>query len=76
MDVLEASLKSIFFDDSKYFAILSMPSKYFFGYKIYEDNIPFLAIPIWDVNIDKLVLSEEFPCAKKGSKYFVGYKSN
>ena len=30
------------------------------------------AVSIGDVNIDKIVITEELPCAKKGSKYFVG----
>ena len=28
-----------------------------------------------DVNIDEIVTSDEFPCTKKGSKYFVGYRN-
>ena len=32
------------------------------------------AISIYDVNIDKIIISEEFFYAKRGSKYFVGYK--
>ena len=34
------------------------------------------AIPISHVSTDKIVMSEAFPCAKKGSKYFGGYKDN
>ena len=30
------------------------------------------AISIYDVNIDKIIISEEFFYAKRGSKYFVG----
>ena len=33
-------------------------------------------IHIGNVNIDKMVTSEENPCAKAGSKYFIGYKNN
>ena len=29
-----------------------------------------------NVSTDKIVMSEAFPCAKKGSKYFGGYKDN
>ena len=29
-----------------------------------------------NVNIDKIVISEEFPSAKKSTKYFSGYKNN
>ena len=31
---------------------------------------------ISNVNIDKIIIYEEFPCANKGSNYFVGYKNN
>ena len=34
------------------------------------------AIPISHVNTDKIVMSEAFPCAKMGSKYFGCYKNN
>ena len=34
------------------------------------------AIPIGAVNIDNRVIPEEFPCAKKSSKYFFGYENN
>ena len=26
-----------------------------------------------NVNIDKIIMSDEFPSTKKGSKYFIGY---
>lgn len=33
------------------------------------------AIPLSSVNIDRIVISAEFSCAKKVSRYFVGYKT-
>ena len=33
------------------------------------------AIPISDVNICKIVISEEFLCIEKGSKYFISYEN-
>ena len=29
-----------------------------------------------DININKVILPEEFPCSNRSSKYFVGYKNN
>ena len=29
-----------------------------------------------DININKVILSEEFPCSNRSSKYFVGCKNN
>ena len=31
-------------------------------------------VPIYDANIDKLVVSRKFPFGKKGFKYYFGYK--
>ena len=29
-----------------------------------------------DININKVILPEEFPCSNRSSKYFLGYKNN
>ena len=34
------------------------------------------AIDVGDVNVDKILISDEFFCTRKGYKYFVGYKND
>ena len=34
------------------------------------------AIAIGNVNINKIIMSDEFPCSKKGCKYFASCKNN
>ena len=29
-----------------------------------------------DIDIDKITISNKFPCGKKGFKYFIGYKND
>ena len=40
------------------------------------DNVSTDNVSTDNVSTDKIVMSEAFPCAKKGSKYFGGYKDN
>ena len=35
-----------------------------------------IAITVGDVNTDKIITSDNFPCLKKRFKYFFGYKNN
>lgn len=41
-----------------------------------EFNFPIRAITTGDVDIEKMIISDEFSWAKKSSKYLAGYKNN